>query len=105
MLSFYIEYNKWLELGAETESFSRSCGLCANLYDFAETFAIDPDILLEEMHDQFYYAGLDNSLPFNEDFGCYLMEGGGEACFNNPLRVQWVKDRIAEQTTEGEKNA
>ena len=98
---FYQDYQAWLDEGAPQDApFRRYSGLCANMY---EVFLSNDCSLFGVYRElkQFREAGLDDTLPFNEnDFGSYLAEMGEETCHLNPARVNWVKQRIADM--EGE---
>ena len=49
------------------------------------------------MHAQFHYKGLSQELPFNENYDAYVLESDADACHLNVDRINWVKDRIAEE--------
>ncbi|BDU12133.1 hypothetical protein [Escherichia phage phiWec179] len=99
LLTFYRTYLAWLEAGApEGEPFTRCTGLCSNLYDFydmGESERYEP--VLDEMHEQFYRKDLVMVLPFNSNFGKYTLEAERSRCHLNVDRVNWVKERIAEE--------
>lgn len=99
LLTFYRTYLAWLEAGAsEGEPFTRCTGLCSNLYDFydmGESERYEP--VLDEMHEQFYHKDLVMVLPFNSDFGKYTLEAEKSRCHLNVDRVNWVKERVAEE--------
>lgn len=99
LLTFYRTYLAWLEAGApEGEPFTRCTGLCTNLYDFydmGESERYEP--VLDEMHEQFYHKGLVMVLPFNSNFGKYTLEAEKSRCHLNVDRVNWVKERVAEE--------
>lgn len=52
------------------------------------------DATLKEMKKQFRCAGLSVSVPFNVNYEDYVREHNHSRAHENPLRVQWVKDRI-----------
>ena len=99
LLTFYRTYLAWLEAGApEGEPFTRCTGLCTNLYDFydmGESERYEP--VLDEMHEQFYLKDLVMVLPFNSNFGKYTLEAEKGRCHLNVDRVNWVKERVAEE--------
>ncbi len=91
-----MAYDEWLEI--EDDTFFCGYGLCANLWDFYVEEGELMDSVLEEMHNQFIEAGLDQELPFNEDSADYRMEKHKGECHHNIRRTGWVKARIAEAT-------
>ena len=100
LMEFYKKYLTWIENGAPYgKPFLPNCGLCANLFDYVHEGNYNPIIttLLDEMHAQFYYKGLNPELPFNEDYDAYVLESDADACHLNVDRINWVKDRIAEE--------
>ncbi|WAX14509.1 hypothetical protein ECO340P2_00254 [Escherichia phage ECO340P2] len=99
LLTFYRTYLAWLEAGApEGEPFTRCTGLCTNLYDFYDMGESERyQHVLDEMHEQFYLKDLVMVLPFNSNFGKYTLEAEKSRCHLNVDRVNWVKERVAEE--------
>lgn len=101
LMGFYKTYLAWIEAGApDGEPFFRNQGLCSNLYDYAGMNPYDTIVwgnMLDEMHNQFDYKGLNHFLPFNENWDDYTKEYSAEVCFLNADRVNWVRDRVEEE--------
>lgn len=100
LMKFYKKYLAWIENGAPYgRPFLPSVGLCANLFDYVHRDGFNPIIttLSDEMHAQFYYKGLSQELPFNENYDAYVLESDADACHLNVDRISWVRDRIAEE--------
>lgn len=99
LLAFYQAYSDWLNAGApQRRPFSRRAGLCCNLRVWCrERFpASDGYVLGREMKRQFEAAGLDDELPFNSEKHTYSSEVYLHCCHENPHRVQWVANRVAD---------
>ncbi|ELO6086313.1 hypothetical protein QVK87_001837 [Escherichia coli] len=100
LMEFYKIYLAWIDVGApDGKPFRRDCGLCANLFDYVHRGNYNPIIttLSDEMHAQFYHKGLNQGLPFNENYDAYVLESDTDACHLNVDRINWVRDRIAEE--------
>ncbi|UKM17212.1 hypothetical protein [Escherichia phage SKA64] len=100
LIEFYKIYLAWIDVGApDGKPFRRDCGLCANLFDYVHRGNYNPIIttLSDEMHAQFHYKGLSQALPFNENYDAYVLESDAEVCHLNVDRINWVRDRIAEE--------
>ena len=69
------------------------------LFDYVHRGNYNPIIttLSDEMHAQFYHKGLNQGLPFNENYDAYVLESDADACHLNVDRINWVRDRIAEE--------
>ncbi|WPK38239.1 hypothetical protein [Escherichia phage AV126] len=100
LMEFYKIYLAWIDVGApDGKPFRRDCGLCANLFDYVHRGNYNPIIttLSDEMHAQFYHKRLNQGLPFNENYDAYVLESDADACHLNVDRINWVRDRIAEE--------
>lgn len=98
-----LEFYKVMLSGEDYGDFRRSdvLGLCSNLKYFMlpgnrHSYPLDSpeweamEQVSAEMLRQFEVAGLDPIYPFNTSAN-YLSE---MRCYDNPFRVQWLKDRI-----------
>lgn len=95
---FYTAYAKWLMRGAkEGNVFSRTQGLCNNLYRWLVAAGLTTDwsvqhICQVEMTKQFMDAGLCTLSPFNADLRQYIQESRNKDCHLNELRLKWVAE-------------
>lgn len=99
LLAFYVSYYGWLlELpNDDAIKFRLDCGLCTNfLRHFKACGGVGWLEAYKELTEQFTMAGLDNEYPFNVDATHYVAEADRMACYRNPARVKWVRDRIAD---------
>lgn len=96
-------YKRWLE--GDTSLNRTEHGLCLCINHFVRShYAEDVpsprwyddmvNSLLYEMRKQFEEAGLSAINPFNKAYADYFFEVENKMCHLNPLRIQWVKDRI-----------
>lgn len=96
LTEFYQAYAKWLDEGAPNwEPFRRDCGLCLNLYKYTQEEEL-LNRLDKELWQQFEDAGLNVYLPFNIKTS-YRDEKRTQTCFENPLRIKWVRDHCNPQ--------
>lgn len=101
-------YQAWLAGSDRSWVRSDSNSLCVNLGEWMwknyykdefdsmqeDMFWQQRDALAREMKQQFMEEGLNVFYPFHKDYTDYVQETVKNACATNPLRVQWVQDRI-----------
>lgn len=89
-------YKAWLGETKPGKYQRRNGGLCPNLVEFMDTVFPECRLspVMEEMHQQFRDAGLNETHPFHADIFEYRGEVGRRSCHTNKVRIQWVQDRI-----------
>lgn len=106
----YAFYQAWLAGSDRNWVRSDVNGLCVNLGEWMwknyykddfnlvqeDEFWEQRDALAREMKQQFMEEELNVSYPFHKDYTDYVQEAVKNACSINPLRLQWVLDRIEE---------
>lgn len=91
---FYRAYKAWLDAGApDGKPFTRSCGLCTNLFEFCLGLDIDECDVSNEMCNQFATARLPESYPFGIDN--YHTDRLNETQHLNLARIKWVEEHAA----------
>lgn len=101
LLKFYKEWLEWQEQGGNGahRTFMTWAGLCPQLRDWvvydAKMGVLASRELRYELKSQFITAGLDRSYPFTTERG-YEQEAEKNTAHLNPVRVAWVKARIAD---------
>lgn len=93
---FYKAILLWVNEDCYKHSiFFTDTGLCLNLIYYAthrkgltEHEAL---VLRSEMQDQFLNAELCKTMPFNEDSEHYWIECENYSCYQNPARLEWIK--------------
>lgn len=102
LLSFLRAYAKWAyEDGApESPIFDNTCGLCANLDNYAEeVFHWSRSKTMSELLRMFLAEGLDPSYPFGAD--AYDQDTIMATQHSNPLRRAWVLRKLSEHDNDG----
>lgn len=104
LLSFYKAWLAWAEAGAVTDEFDPAIGLCTNLgtrFTPGDDELWDDDLwdrLYAELGEQLDTLGENNLFPFGgaEEYEARCMENTQHL---NPLRLAFVRARIAEAST------
>ncbi|WNL63488.1 hypothetical protein [Citrobacter phage Tr1] len=105
LYEFYVAYDKWATnpQGEDLPEFSAYTGLCSNLWAWCQYVCTDEDIqadlreaLAQEMRNQFLKAGVCTTVPFECVGHFYWIEAQNGICNSNPLRLQWVKERLVD---------
>jgi hypothetical protein len=96
--SFYVDYYNWLQSGAEDKKpFRRRYGLCVNIDLYCKWMDINlqgAEDMQQEFQEQLQENELCLALPFNKDHPEYYLESQNDTMHLNPLRIQWIKDRV-----------
>lgn len=93
LTAFYRAYLDFAE-GKQVSYFTKSCGLCHNLFWFLTRAGKPSDYpdVLSEMEQQFMDASLDEAYPFNDGSqDDYHEEKEGNNMTNNQNRLDWVR--------------
>lgn len=94
LLQFLIAYLNWLYAGARGMPFNRSNGLCGNIYRYFG-YCTKASSLKTHIRELFSEAGLDPTLPFNENGSReYEAESEANQCHRNIKRNLWVISQI-----------
>ncbi len=97
LLAFYKD---WLEFAESDDPhdnniFDRGCGLCSNCIFWMLEYDLLHSEIQDEMHHQFAEAGFDSDYPFGGERQ-YSFDVCHDAAIYNPMRLAWVKARIAD---------
>lgn len=93
LTAFYLAILEWIETGESVFDFNKATGLCSNTYRFVgRDQNSQAKQLIEEMVFQFRDAGLSQLLPFNNDSNDDPDYHDELDKYQNPKRLQWVKD-------------
>lgn len=91
---FYQEIQEWVDAGMPPhDDFCRECGLCANLYEWADhRYGSDTvDALYDAQRAMFREEGLDKDFPFDTEES-YNLAWAHETMYRNTKRIDWIKE-------------